>query len=219
MRKVVIKAGGVFSRNDHAAIGIGSLIIFIAMIISAGVAASVVMQTMNSMQQQALQTSQETIKDISTGLRLTHASGYVSNDTLSQICFFVKTTAGSDAVDISQVRLQISDSNTMPVLLYDNTSFSNTVSSGLFQTLNMSNLSNSEFGLLVIRDIDNSCTENNPTINNNDLIAFMVNATACFNGIDPRTTVSGKIVPEQGISAMIGFTTPVAYTDTIIDLI
>lgn len=218
MRKVVFQNGGVFSSDDHASIGIGSLIIFIAMIVSAGVAASVVFQTMDSMQQQALQTSQETIKDISTGISLTHVSGHVSNNSITQLCFFVKTTAGSDAIDLSQIRLQLSDTESMPILLYDNTSFSSTVSSGLFQTLNMSNLTNAEFGVIVIRDLDSSCSSSYPVINDNDMVGLLVNTTSCFNGISSRTSVSGKIVPEQGMSAVIGFTTPSAYTDTIIDL-
>jgi flagellin FlaB len=55
-------------------------------------------------------------------------------------------------------------------------------------------------------------------INDNDLVGILVNATSCFSGIAPRTSVSGKLVPEQGMSAIIGFTTPSTYTDTIIDL-
>lgn len=209
----------MLNSNNQASIGIGSLIIFIAMIISAGVAASVVLQTMDSMQQQALQTSQETLRDISSGIRLTHVSGYISNNSITTLCFFVKTTAGSNAIDLSESRLQLSDTDKVPILRYDNSSFSETVSNGLFQTLNMSNITNTEYGILVIRDLDNSCTSQNPVINQNDLVGLMVNTTACFNGISARTSISGKIVPEQGISAIIGFTVPSAFTDSIIDLI
>lgn len=218
MRKVIVHTGGAIFNDDHASIGIGSLIIFIAMIISAGVAASVVFQTMDSMQQQALETSRETIKDISSGVRLTHVSGYVSNNTISQLCFFLKTTAGSEAVDLSTARLQLTDSEKMPILQFDNQSFSFTVSNGLFQTLNTSNLSNNEFGVIVIRDLDSSCTSNTPVINDNDLVGILINTSSCFEGISTRTTVTGKIVPESGISAIISFTTPSAFTDTIIDL-
>jgi archaeal flagellin FlaB len=218
VRKVIVHTGGAIFNDDHASIGIGSLIIFIAMIISAGVAASVVFQTMDSMQQQALETSRETIKDISSGVRLTHVSGYVSNNTISQLCFFLKTTAGSEAVDLSTARLQLTDSEKMPILQFDNQSFSFTVSNGLFQTLNTSNLSNNEFGLIVIRDLDSSCTSNTPVINDNDLVGILINTSSCFEGISTRTTVTGKIVPESGISAIISFTTPSAFTDTIIDL-
>jgi flagellin FlaB len=218
VRKAIVLTGGAIFNDNHASIGIGSLIIFIAMIISAGVAASVVFQTMDSMQQQALETSRETIKDISSGIRLTHLSGYVLNDTITQLCFFLKTTAGSEAVDLSTARLQLSDSEKMPIMQYDNQSFSATVSNGLFQTLNMSNLSNTEFGVLVIRDLDSSCTINSPVINDNDLVGILINTTSCFDGINTRTSVTGRIVPEQGISAIVSFITPSAFTDTILDL-
>jgi len=38
--------------DENTAIGIGTLIIFIAMILVAGIAASVIIQTMNTLQQQ-----------------------------------------------------------------------------------------------------------------------------------------------------------------------
>jgi len=49
---------GSLSVDTNASIGIGALIIFIAMILVAGVTASVMLQVMNSMQQQALNTGQ-----------------------------------------------------------------------------------------------------------------------------------------------------------------
>ena len=46
--------------NEDASIGIGTIVIFIAMVLVAGIAASVIIQTMNSMEQQAMRTGQET---------------------------------------------------------------------------------------------------------------------------------------------------------------
>ena len=46
--------------NENASIGIGTIVIFIAMVLVAGIAASVIIQTMNSMEQQAMRTGQET---------------------------------------------------------------------------------------------------------------------------------------------------------------
>jgi flagellin FlaB len=75
--------------DTNADIGIGALIIFIAMIMVAGVTASVMIQTMNSLQQQAIKTSEDTLKDISSGLKITHVSGYISNSTITQLALFV----------------------------------------------------------------------------------------------------------------------------------
>jgi len=39
-----------------------------------------------------------------------------------------------------------------------------------------------------------------------------------FSGIGTRTKVSGKVMPEYGISGVISFTTPSTYINTIIEL-
>ena len=217
MKRVGLRCGDI-SSNEYASIGIGSLIIFIAMIVTAGVTASVIFQTMDSMQQQALSTSQETIQDISTGLRINYISGYVNNSLITQMIFFVETIAGSDPVNLAETTVQLSDSETSSILHYDNTTFSSSVSNGLFGTVNSTNISNIEFCVLVIRDSDSSCTESIPVINANDLVAILVNTTNCFNGIGKSVSVSGKIMPEQGISGIIEFTSPSTYTTTIVDL-
>ena len=61
--------------NKEASIGIGSLIIFISIMLVAGISATVIIQTMNDFQQQAMETSRETIRDIASGLEVTQISG------------------------------------------------------------------------------------------------------------------------------------------------
>ena len=51
--------GLLLVHNNNAAIGIGSMIIFIAMLMVAGVSASVMIQTMTGLQEQALKTADE----------------------------------------------------------------------------------------------------------------------------------------------------------------
>ena len=206
------------SGYNTGSVGIGSLIVFIAMILVAGITASVVFETMSDLQHQALRTGDETIQDISTGIKVTQISGYANNTSINQLAFFVSTIAGSEPVDIDQSSLMISDSNNQLILQYNNSSFNDGVTTGLFSTLNSSNLSASTFGIVVIRDADDSCSSNIPIINDNDIIAIFVNTSMCFSGIDPRTRVTGKIMIDSGMSAIIGFTTPAAYVDTIIDL-
>ncbi len=206
----------LFEKN--AAVGIGSLIIFIAMILVAGIAASVIIQTMNSLEQQALQTGQETLRDVSGGLRVTHVSGYKSGSTIDQLAIFLRTTAGSYDMDLSEAFISLSDSNAKLILNYTSSSFSDNVSSGLFGTLDSSILTASNYGIMKIRDIDSSCTSVNPVINDDDLVVLLVNTTKCFSGISTRTKVFGSVIPEQGLSGVLSFTTPSAYVDTIIEL-
>jgi len=203
---------------DDAAIGIGSLIIFIAMILVAGIAASVIIQTMNGLEQQAMQTGQEVMKDISSGLKVVYVNGCNNDSLIDQLAIIIRTTAGSDKVDLTYTYISLSNASKQVILNYSSTVFSDNVSNGLFDTLNSSLLTSTTYGIMIIRDIDNSCTVNYPTINNDDMVVLLVNATQCFSGISPRTTISGNIVPEYGISALISFTTPSVYIDKIIEL-
>ena len=204
--------------DENAAIGIGTLIIFIAMILVAGMAASVIIQTMNTLQQQAMETGEQTTRDVATGLRVTQVSGYSNGSSITQLAIFVKPTAGSDDIDLSYAYLSLSDTSKQVILNYTSKCFSSSVSNGLFGTINSSNLSATTFGVMVVRDADGSCTSSNPSINNDDLVVLLVNTTKCFSGISTRTTVSGSVIPEHGISGVIRFSTPSAYVDTIIEL-
>ncbi len=206
----------LFEKN--AAIGIGALIIFIAMILVAGITASVIMQTMNSLEQQAIQTGQETIKDISSGLRVTQVSGYNNGSTITLLSIFLRTTAGSGYIDLTYTYISLSDKSNSVILNLNTSIFSSNVSGGLFGTLDDTKLTATTYGLIVVRDADSSCSSTNPIINNDDLVVLLVNSTACFLGLDTRTEVTGNIVPEYGISGVISFTTPGAYINTIIEL-
>ncbi len=215
--KIALTLRGLTGKNS-AAIGIGSLIIFIAMILVAGIAASVLIQTMNSLEQQTLKTGQDTMRDVSSGVKVTQVSGYYDGSKISQIAIFLRTTAGSDYIDLDNTYISISDTSKEVILNYTTNVFSSNVSNGLFDTLNSSNLSATTYGIMIVRDIDSSCTSLNPTINSDDLVILLVNTTYCFTGIDTRTKIFGNVVPEQGINGVISFTTPSAFIDTIIDL-
>jgi flagellin FlaB len=208
----------MFRSEKNAAIGIGSLIIFIAMILVAGIAASVFIQTMNSLEQQALQSGQEAIKDVSNGLKVTQVSGYYNGSTISQIAIFLRTTAGSDYIDLTYTYISLSDSSKNVILDLNTSIYSSSVSGGLFGTLADNALTSTTYGLMVIRDVDSSCTVTSPIINSDDLVVLLINCTTCFTGLDSRTEVTGNVVPEYGISGVIGFTTPSSYINTIIEL-
>ena len=205
-------------KKDNAAIGIGTLIIFIAMILVAGMAASILIETMNSLEQTALKSGQETLKDISSGLKVTHISGFNNGTVIDQIAIFIELTAGSDMIDLTETYISLSDTSKQLILNYSTSVFNTSVTNGLFGTANSSRLTATQYGIMVIRDIDSSCTSTGPIINDEDLVVFLVNTSQCFLGISTRTEVTGNVVPEQGISGVISFTTPSTFIDTIIEL-
>lgn len=151
------------------------------------------------------------------GLSVTHVTGHVSNETIDKIVIFTSLIAGSNDVNLNSVSLNLNNSTSTVQLYYDNNSYCNNISGGIFDLLCF-NLTNQQFGIVVIRDTDNSITKNNPVMNMDDLVILTVNTISCFNGIPPRTHISGFVIPEKGTSGLILFVTPTAYPDTIIDL-
>jgi len=81
--------------------GIGTLIIFIAVVLVAAIAASVLLGTTGSLQQRALTTGKQTERDVSGGLVVvTMAASDGSNGTVDTFELYVKLTAGSDPISL-----------------------------------------------------------------------------------------------------------------------
>ena len=71
--------------STKAAIGIGALIVFISLVLVAGIGATVIIQTMGSLEEQAMRTGVETIREVSSGLKITHVSGYNNGSKITQL--------------------------------------------------------------------------------------------------------------------------------------
>jgi len=225
MRKIT----KIFSRNEHAAIGIGTMIIFIAMVLVAGIAASVLIQTSSRLESQAMTTGQETTEEVSGGISIDDVTGHVTTE-MDMLGITVRCRAGSPNIDLNHTIIELTDGTTQVLLSYDYAGsaadsaehFNATIDADadLFGTGNISVLTNEEFGIIVLEDPDSSLSQFNPVINRGDKVVLTVDADACFgtNGINVRQEVSGRVIPEIGSPGIIAFTTPASYSDTVYDL-
>jgi len=224
-------------REDDAAVGIGTLIVFIAMILVAAIAATVLINTSYALQTQAQRTGSDTIGEVSVGVNVLDICGQygtrVVNGTsysrIHNMTILITPRAGSKDIDLSETLLIITDGTEEYVLRTNQTLpvFANSSDGGyVFSKTTQSHpelstvfdLPTGEFGVIVVRDPDNTCTENMPGINRGDKVMLTVNLTAHFNGIPERTHVWGRVVSEEGAPGMFDFRTPAGYYDTIIDL-
>jgi flagellin FlaB len=222
-------------KNSKAAIGLSALIIFISLILIAGIAATIIIQTMGSLEEVAMTTGSDTTSEVSSGISISNIEGKIKpNDDLQDLAITVRPRAGSSDIDLNETIILISDGSTKSILTYygwsDQHLFNLTVnqSGDIFAnksvspwtagTLAWGNLTNDYFGIIILKDPDGSCTRLNPMINSGDkiILCLRCDTTKLFgDSIDERTDISGRIIPEVGSPGIISFTTPSIYNNNI----
>ncbi len=213
-----------FRRKETGSMGIGAMIIFIAMVLVAGIAASVLIQVANTLQMQALYTGQETIEEVATGISVVDVEGHVSdpNIGIDLITISVKGRSGSREIDLNQTKIELADNDTKVILRYNSSQHSSApAATGVFDTSSFS-LNANEFGVIVLEDADGSLTTNTalPIINRGDLVMFTVNTSMTFSpGLLERTSVWGNVIPEIGSWGIITFRTPSAFVNEVYNLL
>jgi flagellin FlaB len=95
-------------RDRRADIGIGTMIVFIAMVLVAAVAAAVLISTANSVREQATSTGDQTINNVASGFIKEGIVGYVGTDfKLQGVNITLRLAAGSPNVYMTNVVVQV----------------------------------------------------------------------------------------------------------------
>lgn len=215
----------ILKDDDEAMVGIGTLIVFIALVLIAAVASSVIIQTSESLQQRAYAVGKQTIRQVSSGMEIIGLTGYTNaaKTKIVTLAVSIKPRAGSYDIDMNETLMYIEYDN-LTVLSLDWSGvdvITGTISAnGVFQTLNHSNLSSTEFGMIAIRDIDNSIT-NSYGMSTVDMVLIMVNLTAVFpttGGLATGEEFIGRLVPEVGSSGIFLCSAPSAFDYRVVEL-
>ncbi len=210
-------------KDTSGQVGIGTLIIFIAMVLVAAVAAAVLIQTSGVLQEKAQSTGEEAVAEVSSNFGIESAVGIRGNSSgnlsgnIDLIEIHLGVSAGGDPMDLSQLVITIDDGTNSNTLSYNQTA---TVAALIGD-------STGSFTATSIRDADSSFAVASPVMNQGDLILIKVsslsatmtdvdgtNATAAVVSgltLDPRTTVQMNLNPEVGSPVDIEFMTPTSY--------
>ncbi|MCK4365140.1 MAG: flagellin [Thermoplasmatales archaeon] len=220
MKKMGKNISRILKEKDVGSIGIGAMIVFIAMVLVAGIAASVLIQTSTTLESQALATGRETTAEVASGLSVVKIMGNKSSSTLEKLAIVIRPRAGSEDIDLAQTIIEISDSSTKNFLTYDGLTYtpSTEIAGNLFRWQNYT-LDATHFSIIVLEDADNSCSSaTSAVINSGDYVVLGINVTQCFGGLSPRDDVWGMVIPEEGSPGIINFKCPPSFTDTIMEL-
>jgi len=110
-----------FDDFDRGQVGIGTLIIFIALVLVAAVAAGVLVNTAGDLQSKAAATGEDAQAGVSNQIDIVSATGIDSDDAdndVETLELVVKKSAGSGDIDLSQATVQYNSGSALETLTY-----------------------------------------------------------------------------------------------------
>ena len=110
--------------TDRGQVGIGTLIVFIAMVLVAAIAAGVLVNTAGFLQATAEDAGQESVDKVTNRLDVVNQHGNVSTsgDEVNRVHLTVRLAAGSGAVSLNQTTVKYVSDSTAKNLVFNNTS-------------------------------------------------------------------------------------------------
>ena len=205
--------------------GVGAMIVFIAIVLVAGIAAAVLIQPANRLEIQAMLTGEETKAEVATGIAVIDIEGHKNgtNGDIDYITITISPRAGSGDIDLEQTFVEFASTSTKNVLKFaaGEYHYRHDIDGDIFQNEFFTSLNGTNFGIIELEDADNSSSASTPVINRGDKVMLLItcsDAAALGANIPERTDVWGMIQPEEGTAAVFAFTTPASYTETVFDL-
>ncbi|KAA8923448.1 flagellin [Thermoplasma sp.] len=246
MNKLLRKVRKVFSlkADNKAETGIGTLIVFIAMVLVAAVAATVLIHTAGTLQQKATSTGSQTTQQVSTGIQVNSIFGLDSDKAvpthgvIEWMAIQISVTAGSSSINLANVTISLTYhgvSASLTYVGYENISVTsakdfvygfnsavggtnNVFNTSYFSTINGTTNGSKHFAILVLSDPTNSLTAQYPVISYQDQVDLLVNVSAVFGGISEGQAVVGQVQAPVGSPGVIQFTAPESFVSDVIQL-
>jgi flagellin FlaB len=109
------------SKDNRGQVGIGTLIVFIAMVLVAAIAAGVLINTAGLLQSQAEATGQESTEQVSNQLQVFTQSGQITSGEITQVDITTGLAAGSQTINLTDVIIEYRGPGGQNILTYNDT--------------------------------------------------------------------------------------------------
>ena len=197
--------------KNKGMMGIGTLIIFIAVILVAAVAAAVLISTSGSLQQRGLATGSQAEESVSTGAEVISvmATDGSANHDVEYLELFMRIQAGSEPMNLDNTVILLDTATTSQNLVYDSTASDDTSTA-------------SDTSTYIVYYVKQGPDYEAGYLSRGDVLKakFLCNdcSTGDSGGIGENQKVRLKIVPRVGQAAIVEFTTPDVITDQRVSL-
>ncbi|NUE01476.1 flagellin [Halorubraceae archaeon YAN] len=112
----------MFNDNDRGQVGIGTLIVFIAMVLVAAIAAGVLINTAGFLQAQAEATGEESSEQVVDRVQISSVIGNASGDQIDKIGMTVLRSPGADDINLNNSIIEVFANGSSDTLTFDDAS-------------------------------------------------------------------------------------------------
>ena len=192
----------MFERTERGQVGIGTLIVFIAMVLVAAIAAGVLVNTAGFLQNKAEETGQQSTGQVTDRLEVVDAHGVADGSgNVKLVNVTVRLAAGSGALDLNNTTVMFMDEGNVAQLTYNDD----------YRTDPATNLpvgSGTEYAVNnFVKDADGSA----PTLNDgDDRFELTIDATlgGTVNGLDEGEQLKLEVTTKSGATTTVILTMP-----------
>jgi len=206
---------GEILKGEEGQVGVGTLIVFIAMVLVAAIAAAVLINTSDLLQRTAQSVGKQAVLQTSSGVDIKTIEGHVTTisnvNYVDFINFTVKLRPGSDGLDLGNTTIHYIDDSSDAILTC------NISSSGSQTISDPSNVSwSTTFVVTWINDDDTSLKTSgngNPVLNSRiDIAKVYLNVSAIRgdNGIREDKEAKIRIIPPLGVTTSVSVYIPIS---------
>jgi flagellin FlaB len=199
------------SKDKRAEMGVGTMIIFIAMVLVAAVAASVLISTANTVREQATQTGNDAITGVASGFDIKYVKGTVASNHVTSMDVYVQLAAGSPAIRLDNVIVSVTAGSASAELVFDLAEKNATIGTASAPA---------EYGAALIPPAAaDSAFAVYGTVQQGDLLKITIGhiGTGALSAT-PDTPVTIKIMPAKGSATTVMFTIPPVLSDGSVNL-